>query len=107
MAITLTVDAQTLKNTASRFSTQKQTIQNLTNSMMQTVNSLTGCSWSGDAQTSFLNQFRKLTGDMDEIQRKLAEHIADLLAIAGNVETTEQQTQQAVKGLGTDFVQMF
>ena len=105
--ITLKVDPAKLKSTVSDFSTQRGKIKGFCDQMMNVVNSLNGCTWSGDAQTVFCNQFRKLQQDMNDIQNKLNEHIADLLEIAANVERTENQNKTQASGLGTDFVQMF
>ena len=106
MSIQLTVDPRTLKHTAYNMSSRKQTIQHITDEMLRTVNSL-GSDWSGDAQRIFVRKFNSLNGDMHDIQRKLAEHVSDLLAIASNVEFTEQQTRVTAQSLGTDFVQIF
>ena len=105
MAIQLTVDPKTLRNTADRFTTEQKSI--LTQKMLETVNSLNGSTWSGDAQKAYVNQFGKLSVDMNDIQRKLTEHVQDLKDIAQNVEKVEEQTKGEAQRLQTDFVQMF
>lgn len=99
----LLVDPKDLKNTASVFSNRAKTAKTLTDNMMSTVNSLKGA-YEGDAANAYYKTFSSLQEDMNQIQRKIQEHVTDLNDMASNYESTENTATQANAALKSDYI---
>lgn len=100
---TLRVDPDKLISAADAFKSQGNTIQNLTQQMLQTVTSLNG-SWEGEAQNSYFTRFKALEGDMNQIQQKINEHVSDLQEMAQIYKGTESGNAGNISGLATDYI---
>ncbi len=106
MAITGTirVDFQIMQNEASNFAGLANEVQSNTNSMMQSVESMNS-QWVGDAGTSYINKFKELQQDMQEMYRIISEYVVDLLNMIRNYQQAESEIQSQVSGLETDVIQ--
>lgn len=99
----LMVTPQELKNTAGSFEQSSRTVKSTTDAMMAKVNSLKSA-FEGDAATAYIQQFGRLQEDMNQIGRKIAEHVKDLQEIASNFEGSELKNVQSNKSLRTDYI---
>lgn len=100
---TLRVDPDKLISASQDFKNIGTTIHNLTQQMIQTVNSLNG-SWEGEAQTTYSTRFKALDGDMTQIQNKINEHVSDLQEMAQIYKTAESGNMSNIGGLSTDYI---
>lgn len=100
---TFKVTPEKLTSTAVQFSGTGSQIRGLTMQMISIVNSLTG-GWEGEAQRTYCDRFRKLDGDMNQIQAKIREHVQDLQAMARVYGQAERTNTQTASGLSSDFI---
>lgn len=100
---TLLVNPQQLKNTANSFSSRAQSVNRITVDMMNKVRSMKSA-FDGEAGSKYINQFNKLQEDMNQIQRKIKEHVEDLNQMASNYESTENQNIQTNVALQTNYI---
>lgn len=100
---TLLVTPQQLKNTANSFSSRAQSVNTVTNEMMNKVRGMRSA-FDGEAGSKYITQFNKLQEDMNQIQRKIKEHVEDLNQMASNYESTENQNIQANASLRTNYI---
>ncbi len=101
---TLKVDTAKLLSTAQSFRSTGNTIRNLTNSMTETINALTGQVWTSDAQKKYLSQFNGLKDDITRILKMVEEHVSDLQDMAREYETAESQNTTAASSLSSDVI---
>ncbi len=99
----LLVTPQALKNTSSSFGRSNQTVNSTMNSMMQKVNSLKSV-FEGEAASAYIQQFARLQEDMNQINKKIAEHVQDLQEMASNFEKSESKNVQANQSLKTNYI---
>ncbi len=105
MTGTLKVDTAKLISTAESFRSTGDTIRNLTNSMTETVNALTGQVWSGDARVKYTGQFNGLQDDINRIHKMITEHVTDLQEMAKAYESAEAKNESAASALASDVIQ--
>lgn len=103
MTGTLKVTPEKLISTSGEFKSKGQTIRNLTQQMLQIVNS-TSSIWEGTAQSTYVNRFKALDGDMAQIQAKINEHVSDLNEMAENYKKAESTNTQNIGGLSSDYI---
>ena len=101
---TLKVDTAKLQSAASAFSTTAGTIRNLTNSMTETVNSLTGEVWSGDAREKYTSKFNGLQDDINRMISMINEHVKDLQEMAREYESAESANVSTAESLLSDVI---
>lgn len=101
---TLKVDTSKLASTASSFQSTGNTIRNMTNSMTDTVKSLTGQVWSGDAATKYVAQFNGLQDDINRILNMVNEHVEDLQEMARAYESAESANTSTAGALSADVI---
>lgn len=99
----LLVTPQALKTTSTSFGQSNRTVNSTTSSMMQKVNSLKSA-FEGDAASAYIQQFSRLQEDMDQINKKIAEHVQDLQEMATNFEKSENKNVQANRSLKTNYI---
>ncbi len=99
----LMVTPQVLKNTSNSFNASNRAVNTTMNSMMEKVKALRSA-FEGDAASAYIQQFMRLQEDMNQINRKIAEHVQDLQEMATNYERSEQKNVQANRGLKTDYI---
>lgn len=99
----LLVTPQVLKNTSTSFNQSNRTVNSTTSSMMQKVNSLRSA-FEGDAANAYILRFNKLQEDMNQINKKISEHVKDLQDMATNYERSEKKNVQSNQSLKTDYI---
>ncbi len=100
----INVSTSELTKTASAFNGTGAEIKNLTNQMTQTVTSLSGAIWSGDAATVYVNKFNGLQDDINRIIKMVEEHVNDLQQMASGYESAESQNIDAANSLSSDVI---
>ncbi len=104
MAVTLKIDPQKLESTSAEFDNQGNRVRGLLQNMMSIVTAMSGVVWQGEAQQAYVNKFKNLQGDMNQIFQKIHEHATDLKEIVRNYKTTEQQNQTSFGSLKNDYI---
>ena len=100
---TLRVTPEKLISTAQTFSSTAGTVQNLTSSMLSTVESLSG-SWAGEAATAYYNKAKGLQESINKMVRMINEHSTDLQAMAQSYQKAERTAQETAATLQTDVI---
>ena len=103
MTGTLRVTPEKLISTAQSFSSSAGTVQNLTSSMLSTVESLNS-SWAGEAATAYYNKARGLQESINKMVRMINEHSTDLQAMAQEYQAAEKTAQETAAALQTDVI---
>lgn len=103
MTGTLRVTPEKLISTAQSFSSSAGTVQNLTSSMLATVDSLNG-TWAGEAATSYYNKAHGLQESINKMVKMINEHSTDLQAMAQVYQEAERTAQEAASALQTDVI---
>jgi len=103
MTGTLRVTPEKLISTAQSFSSSAGTVQNLTCSMLSTVDSLNG-TWAGEAATGYYNKAHGLQESMNKMIKMINEHSTDLQAMAQVYQEAERTAQEAAAALQTDVI---
>lgn len=97
------VTPDVLINTSNEFSTQGSQIGSLTTQMMDLINGLPS-SWVGEAGSTYVSRFAGLSDDMSRITNMITEHAEDLVEMAQNYITTEQQIGDMAQSLASDVI---
>ncbi len=100
---TLRVTPEKLISTAQTFSSTAGTVQNLTSSMLSTVEGLSG-SWAGEAATAYYNKAKGLQESINKMVRMINEHSTDLQAMAQSYQEAERTAQETAATLQTDVI---
>lgn len=103
MTGTLRVTPEKLISTAQSFSSSAGTVQNLTSSMLSTVDSLNS-TWAGEAATAYYNKAHGLQESINKMVKMINEHSTDLQAMAQAYQEAEQTAQEAAAALQTDVI---
>lgn len=103
MTGTLRVTPEKLISTAQSFSSSAGTVQNLTNSMLATIDSLNS-TWAGEAATAYYNKAHSLQESINKMVRMINEHSTDLQAMAQTYQEAEKTAQQTAAALKTDVI---
>ena len=101
---TIKVDTSKLRSTAIQFNSTGSTIRTMTNNMTNTVNSLSGCVWSGEAANNYKRKFNRLRDDIERMLRMINEHVTDLQDMAQRYELTESQNAAVTNGYRDDVI---
>jgi len=103
MTGSLRVTPEQLISTSQTFSSDAGKVQNLTSSMLATVDSLNG-TWAGEAATSYYNKAHGLQESINKMVRMINEHSTDLQAMAQEFQTAERTAQEQANALKTDVI---
>lgn len=103
MTGTLRVTPEKMISTAQSFSSSAGTIQNLTSSMLSTVESLSG-TYAGEAATAYYTKARGLQESINKMIRMVNEHSMDLQEMAQELQNAERAAQEAAAALQTDVI---
>lgn len=103
MTGTLRVIPEKLISTAQNFSTSASTVQNLTASMLSTIDSLNS-TWAGEAATAYYNKAYSLQESINRMVRMINEHSTDLQAMAQVYQEAERTGQETAAALQTDII---
>ncbi len=94
-------DVQDLRTEASNFDTHANEIQQITNKMLELVES-TNSLWRGEARDRYATQFAGLSDEMKVIYDMCHEYYTDLMDIAKNYETAENDNTTTANALKAD-----
>lgn len=97
------VKPEQLINTAEEFNSINSNVQQLTQQMMQTVDSLKSA-WEGEAATAYSNRFHELDDDMQKMHRMINEHVTDLKEMAQQYQKAEQTNAELGSALAGDVI---
>lgn len=87
----LKVSPAQMISAAQNFSTQGNTVSNLTNQMTQLVQGLSSV-WTGEASQAYMAKFNQLNDDIQRLIKMVNEHATDLQEMA-SVYTNAEETQ--------------
>lgn len=90
-----------LRAEAQAFQDHATQLKNITDRMLDTVANTSGA-WRGEAQQAYANQFAQLSDDMQRLYDKVTEYYEDLITIANNYDSIEQQNASTAASLTTD-----
>ena len=99
----LNVNPQDLTATADLFSQSGGQVYQLTENMMDLVNSLYGA-WEGDASEAYISKFNMLSDDIERMVSMINEHVADLEEMAMNYEDAEMEGIDNIDCLQVDVI---
>lgn len=94
-------DVQDLRTEASNFDEHASEVQKITNQMLELVESTSGV-WEGEARNKYNTQFQGLSNDMNTIYERCHEYSTDLIEIAKNYETAENDNIATASRLKAD-----
>lgn len=97
------VTPERLTQASQEFSTQGNTIANLTNEMVNLVTSL-GSAWEGEASTAYINKFRSLETDIQTLNRMIQEHVRDLQEMAELYKNAENANRDDASALSSGII---
>lgn len=97
------VTPEKLISTADEFNTSNSQVQNLTQNMIQTVDSLKSV-WEGEAATAYSNKFHQLEDDMNRMHSMINEHVTDLKEMANQYKAAEQANAEVGNSLAGDVI---
>ena len=97
------VTPEKLISTAEEFNTASSQVRNLTQQMIQTVDSLKSA-WEGDAATAYNTKFHQLEDDMERMHSMINEHVTDLKEMARQYQTAEQANAEIGNTLAGDVI---
>jgi WXG100 family type VII secretion target len=103
MTGTLRVTPEKLISTAQSFSSSAGTVQNLTSSMLSTIDNLNS-TWAGEAATAYYNKAHGLQESINKMIRMINEHSTDLQAMAQTYQDAERTAQETAAALQTDVI---
>lgn len=98
MTGTLKVTTSELRTTSTGFDGDRGQIASLMNEMNSLVSGLNGV-WQGDAQQAYVNSFKGLQDSIQILDRKIKEHVTDLMEMAQVYDDAERKTQEASAAL--------
>ena len=104
MTGTLKVNTAKLTSTANNFKSIGNQIKSATTQMTNTVNSLSGSIWSGDAANAYKKKFNELQDDINKMIKMINEHVDDLNAMAREYEKAEAANINAANALSGDVI---
>lgn len=97
------VTPEKLISTAEEFNNVNSQVRNLTQQMIQTVDSLKSA-WEGDAATAYNTKFHQLDDDMERMHSMINEHVTDLKEMARQYQTAEQANSEIGNSLAGDVI---
>jgi WXG100 family type VII secretion target len=103
MTGTLRVTPEKLISTAQSFSASAGNVQNLTASMLSTIDNLNS-TWAGEAATAYYTKAHGLQESINKMVRMINEHSTDLQAMAQAYQEAEQTAQATAAALQTDII---
>lgn len=99
----LKVTPEKLISTAQEFQQSGGRIRNLTQEMVNMVESLKSV-WEGEAATAYGTKFRQLDDDMEKMHRMIEEHVKDLNEMARQYQLAETTNMESSNALAGDVI---
>lgn len=103
MTGTLRVTPEKLISTAQSFSASAGCVQNLTTSMIATIDGLNS-TWAGEAAMAYYNKAHGLQESINKMVRIINEHSTDLQSMAQVYQDAERTGQETAAALKTDVI---
>lgn len=97
------VTPEKLISTAEEFNSTNTQVRNLTQQMIETVDSLKSA-WEGDAANAYSTKFHQLEDDMDRLHSMINEHVTDLKEMASQYQAAEQANAEISNALAGDVI---
>ena len=97
------VTPEKLISTADEFNTANTQVRNLTQRMVQTVDSLKNV-WEGEAATAYNTKFHQLDNDIELLHNMINEHVTDLKEMARQYQAAEQANIEIGNELAGDVI---
>ena len=94
----LRVTPEKLISTATQFSQSDNTVNTLTNQMMDIVNQLNS-TWAGEAATGFSPKLKGLPGDLQKLHKLIQEHTTELNDMAKKYQHAETDNVSTARAL--------
>lgn len=101
----LVVTSSKLKSISDQFKGVAKQVKATTENMKSVVNSINSA-WEGEAASAYMNQFKKLYEDMDQMYQMIMEYDTDLDEIAQKYNQAEQANEQLAQSLSSDVVSL-
>ncbi|GFI19440.1 protein YukE [Lachnospiraceae bacterium] len=99
----LKVTPEKLISTAQEFQQSGSRIRNLTQEMVNMVDSLKSA-WEGEAATAYGTKFHQLDDDMEKMHRMIEEHVKDLNEMARQYQLAETTNMESANALAGDVI---
>lgn len=100
----LKVTPEKLISTANEFNGTGGQIRNLTQTMLDTVNSMNSI-WQGEAATAYSQKFSSLEGGMKQMDNMIREHVTDLQEMAKRYQEAERKNMDDSNALQGNIIQ--
>lgn len=99
----LKVTPEKLISTADEFNQTGTQVRNLTQAMIELVDSMKA-TWEGDAATAYHTKFHQLEDDMEKMHSMIQEHVKDLQEMAQRYQEAESANAEAGSNLAGDII---
>ena len=100
----LKVTPEKLISTANEFNGTGGQIRNITQEMLDLVNSMNSI-WQGEAATAYSQKFQSLQDDMEKMNSMIKEHVDDLNEMAKRYQDAERKNMEDSNALAGDVIQ--
>ena len=104
MATTLRVTPEVAKAKAAELQAKSQEINNITTQIKAIVDTFSGRVWSGEADTTFVNNYNSLHSEVDQLVKMINDNATNLNQIAANYGTAEGGNVQRASVLDKNFL---
>lgn len=99
----LRVTPEKMISVATQFGESDNTVNNLTQQMMDIVSQLSS-TWAGEAATGYYTKLKGLQGDMQKLHKMIQEHTTDLNDMAKTYQQAEKDNVQTANALKTNEI---
>lgn len=99
----LRVTPEKLISTSSQFQQCDNTVNTLTQNVMDIVGQLSS-TWAGEAATEYYNKLKGLQGDVQKLHKMIQEHTTDLQDMAKAYQEAEKSNVQTASALKTNEI---
>lgn len=99
----LRVTPEKLISASSQFQQCDNTVNSLTQNMMDIVGQLNS-TWAGEAATEYYNKLKGLQGDVQKLHNMIQEHTTDLQDMARTYQEAEKSNLQTASALKTNEI---
>lgn len=99
----LKVTPEKLIEAAGEFEASGQSVRSITEEMISIVDGFKSV-WQGEAATGFANRFEALNDDMNRLYTMIKTHADDLVQMAGEYKSAEEESTQNAMALATEAV---
>lgn len=98
---TLRVAPETLRTKAADFEAQGVDFAKYTNDMLNTIEEMTGSTWTGDAARAYVTKFQNFSGICVKISDEIKDYTEKLQKIADQYSNAEEENIQVSSSLNS------